>query len=38
MPFDVEKFIEDRDQSFLQEFGWPEIDDEGYSGEEGEGD
>jgi hypothetical protein len=37
--FDVDKFLDGTEPSFAREFGWPEAeDDEGYTGEEGEGD
>lgn len=38
MPFDVDKYLDETEHSFVSEFGWPDSDnDEGYTGEEGEG-
>ena len=35
--FDVDRYCEQQERGFVQEFGWPDIADEGYTGEEGEG-
>jgi hypothetical protein len=37
-PFNFDRYVEQQDKSFISEFGWPEIEDEGYTGEEGDGD